>query len=617
MDKFMLNWLKKAAPADAAGAESRATRPAEVAAPAQGSAVSVLDSARGKASSKSAVPKKAVGAKAAKATDNKEPKEPRKAPAPRARAKKPRKRAASESADEETGEADVDGASGAATGAGMDGKSNGEDASAASSSRAGIKGSSTCVNSASTANDVPAQNAEAESEAGDSGSDSSEDRNDYEAIRMKNIAANNQMMLQLGLLDCRPPEPAAPPRPKPKKARPVPRREVVPIERRSSARLAGKESTATAIAEAVKADIAPEEIAEEDASQYTAWTSFSSVPVTALVEDLLAKFDAHLYGGHRHNIYAMSLDPASSTLAVGGKGGLLSFFAADSAPSREADGATAPALSVKVHARWVSEVQFTGLRSDAGPLILSTADDGALILSKLSLADEPTVTASARLDPVVKVKSIHSGGIFAMDERRGEIVTCSKDASVGWSRLRPDGIDVVKVLPDMGGGVLKCVRWRDPGREFVCCGNDACVTGYDVNANSSTFVLKDAHASPVNSVDIDADDSWRIITAGFDRTLKLWDTRSPGAPVAVMKSHHGAGRDKASLTRPIFFAGGILTIGDNTPNLYIYSKTSGALESTVNVGFTASSLLAGPTGGLYAAHGTNAVWQFARLRTGQ
>ena len=56
-----------------------------------------------------------------------------------------------------------------------------------------------------------------------------------------------------------------------------------------------------------------------------------------------------------------------------------------------------------------------------------------------------------------------------------QVVTCSKDASVAWARVGPTGLDLVRAFDGMAAAVLKCVRWRRSGVEFVCCGEKSLV----------------------------------------------------------------------------------------------------------------------------------------------
>lgn len=68
---------------------------------------------------------------------------------------------------------------------------------------------------------------------------------------------------------------------------------------------------------------------------------------------------------------------------------------------------------------------------------------------------------------------------------------------------------------------------------------------------------------------------------------------------------------RPSLTPPIYYKDKVMTIGDNSPYLYLYDSSTGKLDRQAYVGFTAGALFspdgAGP---LFAASGTNMVWAF-------
>jgi hypothetical protein len=138
--------------------------------------------------------------------------------------------------------------------------------------------------------------------------------------------------------------------------------------------------------------------------------------------------------GHDHKVYSMSSaacsrSKARSVLAVAGEYGKVSFFPvpAESCPS-ERDGksdtslctwaaepalphesteGTCPLLSVKLHNRWVADVQFVNTThtlndfdyTDGLPL-LSASDDGCLVLSKFLISPGAERSYSYSLTPV-------------------------------------------------------------------------------------------------------------------------------------------------------------------------------------------------------------------------
>ena len=137
---------------------------------------------------------------------------------------------------------------------------------------------------------------------------------------------------------------------------------------------------------------------------------------------------------------------------------LTDLFPPVAATSPAADPAVrAPLCSVKLHRRWIADVQWVTdagrpLTADASArLLLSASDDGSLVLTRCNVGggdDDAgvTVVPVARLDG-----SLHHAGLYAMHEVGGAIATSSKDGSVAISTLHPTaGLAVVRRYPDAG-----------------------------------------------------------------------------------------------------------------------------------------------------------------------
>lgn len=82
-------------------------------------------------------------------------------------------------------------------------------------------------------------------------------------------------------------------------------------------------------------------------------------------------------------------------MAGAGKGGLLSIFplqlSATQPPTGDSVPHVAPAASVKIHNRWVAEIETVPRSGDQLPAILSAADDRNLVLSAIKgSADQPS-----------------------------------------------------------------------------------------------------------------------------------------------------------------------------------------------------------------------------------
>ena len=61
----------------------------------------------------------------------------------------------------------------------------------------------------------------------------------------------------------------------------------------------------------------------------------------------------------------------------------------------------------------------------------------------------------------------------------------------------------------------------------------------------------------------------------------------------------------------MYYKGKVMTIGDNSPYLFVYDSSSGKLDRQAYLGFTAGALFSPDgDGALYAASGTNMVWAF-------
>ena len=126
---------------------------------------------------------------------------------------------------------------------------------------------------------------------------------------------------------------------------------------------------------------------------------------------------------------------------------MVSLYAADGGALERRDCQVEALTSVKAHKRWVSEVQFPSVQradpstgavllpdapvqrphaqlcSPEGLLLLSSADDGSVMLSSIIL--EAPVSA-AQVVPCASLAP-HSKGIFSLHEVGGRVLTCSKD----------------------------------------------------------------------------------------------------------------------------------------------------------------------------------------------
>lgn len=204
--------------------------------------------------------------------------------------------------------------------------------------------------------------------------------------------------------------------------------------------------------------------------------------------------------------------------------------------------------------------------------------------------------------PVAKFgPEIHTGGIFGMDATNtaaGEfsVVTGSKDTSISLTKIANEQLSVIHNFRGFSDypSVVKTVRWNPFDHNiFASGGNDQAVRLFDVRSGTQSAFFENLHTMAVNTIDFNPGSEHQILSSGFDQTIQVLDLRQTDKPLFTLRSHHIKGRAKASLTSPIFYKQGksIVTIGDNTTNLFRYSTTTGALENVVDVGFTPTALL--------------------------
>ena len=100
----------------------------------------------------------------------------------------------------------------------------------------------------------------------------------------------------------------------------------------------------------------------------------------------------------------------------------------------------------------------------------------------------------------------------------------------------------------------------------------------------------------------------RLMSSGFDNTIRLWDLRNTKKATHILEGHHKKGR---SLTDPIYHNGMVLTIGNGSPYLSAYNPATGELHKETYIGFTPSNILSYGNGRkLAASDGTSSVWAF-------
>lgn len=477
-------------------------------------------------------------------------------------------------------------------------------------------------------------------DAANSDSDGSNtDGEDYEAARLRNIQANNRMLAELGLIGgvglglCGEPSKAA----AVKKVR-VPPRKRTPkppsdLPQRRSSRVVGISAAEASTFVVLQEDeeyiepVAPpigQAFAAVEASTRAAATTFASS------EHLLSSGKATMLVGHKHDVYSITECPELELVVGGGKQGMVTFYPStvDAAITRRycsnvvggqeeggregAERVLSPVLSVKVHSRWVSEVQYLPRSFDGATesfVLLSASDDRTVVASRFQLNSLGAGRSIASLRPESRLDSIHSGGIFSMHALNDKVATCSKDGTICLNSVTGSALRHESTYDGFTSGVLKCVRWQ-PSMEnklLASAGNDGNLNIFDCRLSEPTACVEGAHDGCANSVVFHPTDDHQLMSSGFDRVIRVWDLRNLTKPMAVLAEHHKKGK---SLNRPCYLRGQPLTIGDGTPYLYVYDVKTAALVKQIYAGFTPSSLHVHPSGRLTASSGKNALWVF-------
>eukprot|EP00050_Salpingoeca_kvevrii_P000758 m.155223 g.155223 ORF g.155223 m.155223 type:complete len:166 (+) comp10202_c1_seq1:1025-1522(+) len=117
------------------------------------------------------------------------------------------------------------------------------------------------------------------------------------------------------------------------------------------------------------------------------------------------------------------------------------------------------------------------------------------------------------------------------------------------------------------------------------------------------------HDGATNSIAFSPFSENLILTAGFDKTIRLWDERAVNKPLFVFEGHH-LGKKRASLSTPWFYRDCIMTHGTDSPYLSFYCTKTGVLDRQAYVGFTPDALLVESSLAVVAAQGSNAAWRF-------
>lgn len=229
-------------------------------------------------------------------------------------------------------------------------------------------------------------------------------------------------------------------------------------------------------------------------------------------------------------------------------------------------------LSWKAHGgRWIAEArflqsspigcsQYNNNNSNNENLppsrLLTAANDGAVCLWDLT-------TVSGQ-DAVPKLlmrtgKELHASGIFSLDVQEQVGTTCnfataSKDKTIAISTL---GADLGWWSSNHHSAKVGDVRFRGQGTSLLASvGDDGIVAIHDYRSSRIVAESSQAHNRP-HSIVWNPTHEHVFMTAGHDKTIKLWDLRRFGdrsSPVGVLEGHVPLQETRCKkIHRPIFY----------------------------------------------------------------
>lgn len=363
-----------------------------------------------------------------------------------------------------------------------------------------------------------------------------------------------------------------------------------------------------------------------------------------------------MYAGHEHKIYSMSSIPLShhkisagsesssssssslqngKLLCVAGEHGKLSFFplfpnqssvdkdahqeASEGSENEkkllysvnEADGAVLPLISVKLHNRWVADVQFLNsdpsldsndngreIQGEEGEMVIqhklvSASDDASIVLSQFQA--QSCYQDSGSLTPLARLDSLHSRGIFSMHVRDRRIGSGGKDGNVGISNITETSLVKERVYDEIFNKVIKSVRWSPLTDHLMAAGgNERVIALIDARAHRAKPVLEidSGHSQTINMLEWSPVCSHTLVSTSMDGRIHVFDIRRAGSenddPVLRLSGHH---RGKPSMANPLLLRNNLLlTGGAGTSNIYGYSLLTGKQVKCIYVGISPSRL---------------------------
>lgn len=278
---------------------------------------------------------------------------------------------------------------------------------------------------------------------------------------------------------------------------------------------------------------------------------------------------------------------------AGGHGGRIAVFGTKDLAHPENDegedgGPPGPLLSFKGHSGWISTVQFIGennFSNQASSNILMTASNDAVV----TLWDLRKQLATDRARDVRPLKltsknDLHANGIFCAHEKKGKLVTASKDKSVCFSEISSTEGGLIRSIRELNfhTSVVKCAKLRDE-HVLASCGNDLSVCVFDVRTPTGHSMHVDgAHDFAGNSLDWHPTDENMLISACFGNTIRVWDLRKFTDPVRLLKGHAQLyDGQRGGIYHPCFINRGknVLTTGAKCDSLSLFDFATGELRS--------------------------------------
>lgn len=493
----------------------------------------------------------------------------------------------------------------------------------------------TNIDDASVSGSTSEASNESESES-DNEASTTPKKSDYELLRERNIARNNERLKSLGLLS-NAPEPKQVVKKKPvkrKKAEGNADRVSYPTRRSTRMRKAVLDDDGfdQEMAEVAQMQDQPEEIEEEqftvsalfeyNMSETSPFSEFaykaesvvtgasncknlvpsgpSLIPPSGLNALYSLQFYPHTWENSINDDSYTKISP--SWLVGAGKAGIVALWDCRKPEEEDSDGVN-PVVSWKAHGgRWIADAKFIPAGSTSmnenetshiPKRLLTAANDGTIC--HWDLTSNSIKTGAPKLLGQTD-KSLHASGIFSMDVRvdksGAHIASGSKDKTIVLSSVERLGDAYWR--SDFHSAKVGCVSLSTCGTDplIVSASDDGYVAVHDSRSDSVSIQVENSHFKPHSAIWRPGSDSV-FLTAGLDETIKLWDTRNVSRPLASFHGHvPKTGKRLKRIHRPAFVAiaseSYILSGGEGSHSLSMFQLSNfsgdGSVHSVFNRG---------------------------------